>query len=211
MDADARRHRVCGWCLAHGLGLPREVAAAREPLRHAPVGNHQPVAPTTRGNALREARESRATPTGLGLFSYGFRPFFLGAGLWGAAAIGLWIAMLITGLTLPSRFDPLSWHVHEMLFGFVLAAVAGFLLTAIPNWTGRRPVAGTPLAILAGLWTLGRIAAVVSSWMPAWLAVLADLAFPVALTAVVAREITVSGNRRNLPIIAPVGVLTLAE
>lgn len=160
---------------------------------------------------MREARESRASRTGRGLFSYGFRPFFLGAGLWGAAAIGLWIAMLITGLTLPSRFDPLSWHVHEMLFGFVLAAVAGFLLTAIPNWTGRRPVAGTPLAILAGLWTLGRIAAVVSSWMPAWLAVLADLAFPVALTALVAREIIVSGNRRNLPIIAPVGVLTLAE
>jgi hypothetical protein len=52
----------------------------------------------------------------------------------------------------PSRFDPLAWHTHEMLFGFVLAAVAGFLLTAIPNWTGRRPLSGAPLTLLAGLW-----------------------------------------------------------
>ncbi|MGH8293931.1 MAG: NnrS family protein [Steroidobacteraceae bacterium] len=149
--------------------------------------------------------------TAAALFSYGFRPFFLGAGIWGAAAIALWIAMLTTGLELPSRFDPLTWHVHEMLFGFVLAAVAGFLLTAIPNWTGRQPVRGAPLATLAGLWILGRVAAVVSAWMPVWLAIAADLAFPVALAAVVAREIIVSGNRRNLPVIAPLVVLALAD
>lgn len=147
----------------------------------------------------------------LALFSYGFRPFFLAAGVWAATAIALWIAMLTAGLTLPSRFDPLIWHIHEMLFGFVLAAIGGFLLTAIPNWTGRRPISGAPLAALFGLWMLGRLASLVSAWMPAWLAIAADLAFPVALTAVVAREIIAGGNRRNLPMIAPLVVLAVAE
>lgn len=145
------------------------------------------------------------------LFSYGFRPFFLASGLWGATAIALWIAMLTTGLTLPSRFDPLTWHIHEMLFGFVLAAIGGFLLTAIPNWTGRRPIQGAPLAALFGLWMLGRLASLVSAWMPAWIAIAADLAFPVALAAVVAREIIAGGNRRNLPMVAPLIVLAAAE
>ena len=71
-----------------------------------------------------------------------FRPFFLAAGLWAAAALTLWIVMFATGAALPSRFDPLSWHIHEMLFGFVMAAIAGFLLTAIPNWTKRLPICG---------------------------------------------------------------------
>jgi uncharacterized protein involved in response to NO len=78
------------------------------------------------------------------------------------AAIAIWIVMLATGSTLPSRFDPLSWHIHEMLFGFVMAAVAGFPLTAIPNWTRRLPVSGLPLALLVGLWLLGRLIA----WFP---------------------------------------------
>ncbi len=155
--------------------------------------------------------ESRSSLSRLALFSYGFRPFFLGAGLWAAAAMALWIAMLTTGLELPSRFVPLAWHIHEMLFGFVLAAVAGFLLTAIPNWTGRAPVSGAALATLFGLWALGRVVSLVSAWMPAWLAIAADLAFPLALAAVVAREILLSGNRRNFPIIVPVAVLALAD
>jgi uncharacterized protein involved in response to NO len=145
------------------------------------------------------------------LLTYGFRPFFLGAGLWASIAIALWVGMLTTGFELPSRFDPLSWHIHEMLFGFVLAVVAGFLLTAIPNWTGRRPLSGTPLGILAGLWLLGRMISLISAWVPAWVAIVADVSFPLALAAVVAREIIVSGNRRNLPIIAPIAVLALAD
>jgi uncharacterized protein involved in response to NO len=67
------------------------------------------------------------------LLTQGFRPFFLAAGMWSIAALAIWIVMLITGDALPSRFDPLNWHIHEMMFGFVMAAIAGFLLTAIPN------------------------------------------------------------------------------
>ena len=119
--------------------------------------------------------------------------------------------MLATGTAVPSRFDPLAWHIHEMLFGFVMAAVAGFLLTAIPNWTERLPVSGGPLALLAGLWLLGRIACLVSALVPPWLAVAADLSFPVVLVAVVAREIVAGRNWRNLPMVAPVTVLGIAN
>lgn len=145
------------------------------------------------------------------LLSYGFRPFFLAAGIWAAVALGIWIVILRTGETLPSRFDPLAWHIHEMLFGFVMAAIAGFLLTAIPNWTGRQPVNGAWLGSLVGLWLLGRIACLFSQWLPAWLAISADLAFPVALVTVVAREIIGAKNRRNMPMIMPVTVLGIAN
>ena len=143
--------------------------------------------------------------------TYGFRPFFLAAGLWSSVALTLWIVMLDTGVTLPSRFDPLTWHVHEMLFGFVTAAIAGFLLTAIPNWTGRSPISGGPLAVLATLWLFGRIACLISATVPPWLAVTADLSFPVVLVIVVAREIIAGRNWRNLPMVATVIVLGIAN
>jgi uncharacterized protein involved in response to NO len=155
-----------------------------------------------------ERSAGRAIPAFL---TQGFRPFFLAAGLWSAAALGVWIVLLATGRALPSRFDPLSWHIHEMLFGFVLAAIAGFLLTAIPNWTKRLPVSGLPLAGLAGLWALGRIACLVSALLPAVAAIAADLAFPAVLVAVIAREIIAGRNWRNLPMVVPVSVLAVAD
>jgi uncharacterized protein involved in response to NO len=141
----------------------------------------------------------------------GFRPFFLAAGLWSASALLLWILMFATGSTIPSRFDPLAWHVHEMLFGFVIAAIAGFLLTAIPNWTGRRPVSGAPLALLAALWLVGRVSCLISALLPPWLAISADLSVPLLLVGVVAREIVAGSNWRNLPMIGAVAVLAIAN
>lgn len=81
-------------------------------------------------------RAAGSQPTAL--WSLAFRPFFLAAALWAAFSLTLWIVLFETGSALPSRFDPLSWHIHAMLFGFVLAAIAGFILTAVPNWTGRK-------------------------------------------------------------------------
>ncbi len=147
----------------------------------------------------------------LSLWTLGFRPFFLAAGLWAATALAIWIVMVNTGMALPSRFDPMAWHIHEMLFGFVMATVAGFLLTAIPNWTGRKPVAGKTLAGLAALWLLGRIACLVSQDFPVWLGIAADLAFPLGLLVVVAREIIGGRNRRNMPLLLPIAVLTIAN
>jgi uncharacterized protein involved in response to NO len=150
----------------------------------------------------------RGTPAFL---TQGFRPFFLAAGVLAPAALALWIVMFATGAALPSRFDPLGWHIHEMLFGFVMAAVADFLLTALPNWIKRLPIRGFLLALLAGLWLLGRIACLISALVPAWLAAAADLAFPAALAIVVAREIMASRNWRNLPIVASVTVLGITN
>lgn len=145
------------------------------------------------------------------LFTVGLRPFFLAAALWAATALAIWIVVLNSGITLPSRFDPIAWHIHEMLFGFVMATIAGFLLTAIPNWTGRKPVAGKTLGGLAALWLLGRIACLISQDLPIWLSILADLAFPLALLIVVARELIGARNRRNIPLLLPIAALTIAN
>ena len=76
------------------------------------------------------------------VFSHGFRAFFLGAGIWATLAMVLWVGTLAAGLELPSRYVGGYWHQHEMLFGYTTAVIAGFLLTAVPNWTGRLPVVG---------------------------------------------------------------------
>src|SRR5215469_9659318 len=91
------------------------------------------------------------------LWGYGFRPFFLGAGLLAAVLIPWWAGALAWGLPLGTRWPPSLWHGHEMLFGFITAAIAGFLLTAVPSWTGRRGFAGAPLAALTALWLGARL------------------------------------------------------
>ena len=92
-------------------------------------------------NSADDSRRPR--DRGPALLLYAFRPMFLAAGSWAAIALALWLSMFFGYVEPPTRFDPLSWHIHEMLFGFVMAAVAGFLLTAIPNWTGRLRVRGS--------------------------------------------------------------------
>ena len=145
------------------------------------------------------------------LLSRGFRPFFLCAALWAVIALALWLAILTTGFALPTRFEPIQWHIHEMLLGFVLATTAGFLLTAIPEWTGRPPVTGGLLAALCGLWFLGRVDTLFCAFIPLWLAIAADIAFPAALTAIVAREIIARGQRARRLMVVPVMALTLGQ
>ncbi len=96
--------------------------------------------------------------TGPAILSYGFRPFFLGAGCWALTAMSLWIGAIVFGWTPGGSYGAFFWHGHEMLFGYTSAALAGFMLTAIPNWTGRLPVSGTPLLVLASVWLAGRLA-----------------------------------------------------
>ncbi|MEO8144107.1 MAG: NnrS family protein [Betaproteobacteria bacterium] len=141
------------------------------------------------------------------MFSAGFRPFFLLAGLWSALAVPVWLVAYSAGVVIPSAFPPLVWHVHEMVFGFALASVTGFLLTAIPNWTGRLPLRGAPLAALALLWLAGRTAVLLSSLTGPAAAAFIDLAFPAVLIAVVARELVAGRNWRNLPMIVALSLL----
>lgn len=140
------------------------------------------------------------------LLSAGFRPFFLLAALWAALAVPLWLAVFTGAANLPTCLPPNVWHVHEMVFGFAAATVAGFLLTAIPNWTGRMPLQGASLAVLVALWALGRLAVLASATIGAVAAAGLDLAFPLVFLAVVAREILAGRNWRNLPML---GALTL--
>jgi len=113
--------------------------------------------------------------------------------------------------TLPTAFAPAQWHAHEMIFGIVIASLAGFLLTAIPNWTGRLPLRGGALIALASLWLAGRLATLLASEIGPVAASLIDLAFLPVLLAVIVREIVAGRNWRNLPITIAVGRLFAAN
>lgn len=152
------------------------------------------------------AKQIRAY-TGPAVFSYGFRPFFLFGALWAALAVALWLPMLSGHLELPSTLAPVEWHVHELIYGYVPAIVAGFLLTAVPNWTGRLPVVGSRLAMLFALWASGRAAIFFSAHIGAMTAAAIDLAFLATLGVVIAREIIAGNNTRNLKVLAAVALL----
>lgn len=148
---------------------------------------------------------------GPAILSYGFRPLFLLAGVWAALAMAVWSASLSAGFVLPSAYGMLDWHVHELLFGYVPAVVAGFLLTAVPNWTGRLPVVGTPLLVLVLVWLAGRAAMLLSAAVNPWLAAVIDMAFLAMLMAVIAREILAGSNWRNLKVLVLIGLLLAAN
>src|SRR5215469_2992510 len=145
------------------------------------------------------------------ILSAGFRPFFLGSAIWAAIGVPLWLCAYTGGLSVPTALPPPIWHAHEMIFGFAAATVAGFLLTAIPNWTGRMPLQGGPLATLVLLWALGRLAVLLSGVIGAPAAAVADLSFPCSFLAVVAREIMAGKNWRNLPMLGALSLLIVGN
>ncbi|MDN5929183.1 MAG: NnrS family protein [Hyphomicrobiales bacterium] len=145
------------------------------------------------------------------IFSYGFRPFFLAGALYAGLAILFWLPLFYGDIHTGSLFAPVDWHVHEMLFGYLAAVITGFLLTAIPNWTGRLPVQGLPLLALVLLWLAGRFAVFFSAGI-GWLAAgVLDCAFLLAVAASAAIEIVAGRNWRNLKILLPVTVLLAAN
>jgi len=145
------------------------------------------------------------------VLSYAFRPFFLGAALFGIAAVLAWLAILHAWDFAPAAPDPVAWHAHEMLFGFAGAAIAGFLLTAVATWTGRPPVAGPLLGTLVVAWLAGRVVMLLAARLPALPVALADLAFPVLLAAIAAREVVAGGSRRNFGIVGVVTAFALLD
>lgn len=163
----------------------------------------------TRGEqmlALRYARMEASPPFLRG----GFRPFFFLGPLWAVIALSLWLLALAGAVQLPSGFDSIAWHRHEMLFGFVGAIIAGFLLTAVPNWTGRLPIAGSPLAALVSLWIAGRLAVLFSAGIGALPAAIIDVGFFVVLALLAAREVLESKNR-NLPVVGLIFLFGLVD
>ncbi len=144
------------------------------------------------------------------VFSFGFRPFFLFSAAWAAAAVPVWVVSMSLDDGTIGGMDGRLWHIHEMLFGYLAGVIAGFLLTAVPNWTGRLPVTGLKLAGLFGLWAAGRAA----GFLPASMAVPAaviDSAFLVVFAALIWREVLAAKNRRNLPVCLLVSVLAAAN
>ena len=149
--------------------------------------------------------------SGPALLSYGFRPFFLLGSVYAGLAVLAWLPMFYGELSLTTAFSPLDWHVHEMLFGYTAAIISGFVLTAIPNWTGRLPLQSTPLLGLVLVWLAGRLAVALSAEIGALLAALIDAAFLILMTAAVAREILAGKNWRNLKIVAVLALLAITN
>lgn len=147
---------------------------------------------------------------GPALFSFGFRPFFLLAALWAALSVPLWIVSFAVGPDALPVNAGLAFHVHEMVFGYGSAVVAGFLLTAVPNWTGRLPVCGLPLMVLVFVWAAGR-AVMLFQPGPVWLPAIVDAAFLVLFAGVIWREVIAGRNTRNLKVAAAVSVLAIAN
>lgn len=171
----------------------------------------QSDAATTQGG--RKGGIPRGIATGgLALLSYGFRPFFLGAGLFAVFTMVAWIGALTLGWEVGGTFyGATAWHAHEMLFGYATAALAGFMLTAIPNWTGRLPVSGLPLLGLVLLWLTGRIAMLQPDLIGLYPAAALDAAFLPALACIAGREIIAGRNWKNLKILIALGLLTVAN
>jgi len=145
------------------------------------------------------------------LFGRAFRPFFLAAALYAALSVPAWTLVWLGALPAPSWLMPAWWHGHEMIFGFVAAAIAGFLLTAAPVWTGRPALAGRPLAALVALWVAGRIALFSAGALPLWLVAPSRERFLPAVAAALARTLYGTGQYRNYGILVVVSVLALAN
>ncbi len=144
---------------------------------------------------------------GPALFSYGFRPFFLFGSLYAGLAILVWLPAFYGELELSTAFAPRDWHVHEMLYGYLPAVITGFLLTAVPNWTGRMPLQGRPLLVLVLVWAAGRVAVTLSGWIGWGTAAVIDNAFLILVAAAMGREIISGRNWRNLKVLILMGAL----
>ncbi len=140
------------------------------------------------------------------LLSYGFRPFFLFGAVYAGLTVLAWLPMFNGELVLWSAFSPVDWHAHEMLYGYLPAVVTGFLLTAIPNWTGRLPIQGMPLLALVAVWVAGRVCVTYSAETGWLVAAIVDVGFLALVVAAAAREIVTGKNWRNLRV---VGLVTL--
>ncbi|GAB0058613.1 hypothetical protein SIID45300_02965 [Candidatus Magnetaquicoccaceae bacterium FCR-1] len=129
------------------------------------------------------------------LFVQGFRIFFTVAALWSVGAMVMWLAMLTGLLSLPSPWSSAHLHGHELLFGFVGAAAAGFLLTATPVWSKTPPMTGLPLITLASAWLLARLGVVLGCCLPAWIPALADAFFYFGMLLFLTPTMWNTGNR----------------
>jgi uncharacterized protein involved in response to NO len=142
----------------------------------------------------------------LPFFGRGFRPFFTMGAIYAVAIVALWAAQLRGTVPMHGPFtDPVLWHAHEMIFGFTLAIIAGFLLTAVANWTGGQTAQGGRLALLCLVWLAGRVA--VNGPFPYPVAAILDLLFIPALAVILAIPLIATRNKRNFIFLIMLGAL----
>jgi uncharacterized protein involved in response to NO len=145
------------------------------------------------------------------LFNLGFRPFFLVAGIAACLLMALWLYSYTRGQLQPVYYGFVGWHSHEMVFGYTVAVIAGFLLTAVRNWTGIQTPSGAALAGLMTLWVAGRIAPFVSSELPRWIIAGVDLAFLPVLALTLSLPLLRSRQKHNLVFLFVLAALTAAN
>ncbi|MGB0670488.1 MAG: NnrS family protein [Rhodospirillales bacterium] len=164
--------------------------------------------------------QNAATPAGSALgpgsyagplvFERGFRPFFLLAGLAGVVFIPVWLLILQGGIEPTLALEPQRWHAHEMAFGFFGAAMAGFLLTAVPNWSGCPPLRGGTLALLGGFWLLGRLAMGLGGDLPFPAVLAADLLFWAYLLVRIGAQVRLAVGYHNYPVVLALALMMTA-
>ena len=155
-----------------------------------------PSSPASTPLSLHRAAPVASEPARYPVLAKGFRPFFLLAAGWATLSVPLWLLALYD-VGSPGAHGPLAWHAHEMVFGFSVAVIAGFLLTAVGNWTGRETLVGGPLLALAALWVAGRVAMLLVASGSSWIPALVELSFLPALVIVLARPLIAARNAKN--------------
>ena len=145
------------------------------------------------------------------IFALGFRPFFLLAGWLAILLMAFWVPVFVGGVASDIYYAQIDWHSHEMIFGYTVAVIAGFLLTAVRNWTNTPTPSGLPLAGMSALWLVARILPILVAIFPRWLIAAADLAFLPTFAIGIAVPLLKNNEKQNLIFLPLLAVLWSAD
>ena len=145
------------------------------------------------------------------IFALGFRPFFLLAGWLAILLMAFWVPVFVGGVASDIYYAQIDWHSHEMIFGYTVAVIAGFLLTAVRNWTNTPTPSGLPLAGMGALWLIARILPILVAIFPRWLIAAADLAFLPTFAIGIAVPLLKNNEKQNLIFLPLLAVLWSAD
>jgi len=145
------------------------------------------------------------------IFALGFRPFFLLAGWLAILLMAFWVPVFVGGVPFDTYYGQIDWHSHEMIFGYTVAVIAGFLLTAVRNWTNTPTPSGLPLAGMGALWLVARILPILVAIFPRWLIAAADLAFLPTFAIGIAVPLLKNNEKQNLIFLPLLAVLWSAD
>ena len=145
------------------------------------------------------------------IFALGFRPFFLLAGWLAILLMAFWVPVFVGGVPFDTYYGQIDWHSHEMIFGYTVAVIAGFLLTAVRNWANTPTPSGLPLAGMGALWLIARILPILVAIFPRWLIAAADLAFLPTFAIGIAVPLLKNNEKQNLIFLPLLAVLWSAD